>query len=64
MDASDRVFETARLLRQIEYEHKKQRQLDLIAELRVAEEQGDEAKANELRVTLNALIKEISRGKR
>ena len=64
MDASDRVFETARLLRQIEYEHKKQRQLDLIAELRIAEEQGDEAKANELRVTLNALIKEISRGKR
>lgn len=64
MDASERVFETARLLRQIEYEHKKQRQLDLIAELRRAEESGDEARAGELRVTLNALIKEISRGKR
>ena len=64
MDASERVFETARLLRQIEYEHKKQRQLDLITELRTAEESGDEVRAGELRVTLNALIKEISRGKR
>jgi DNA primase len=64
MDPQERVFETARLLRQIEHEHKKQKQLELIAELRSAEESGDEPKANELRITLNGLIKEISRGKR
>jgi DNA primase len=64
MDPSERVFETARLLRQIEHEHKKQKQLELIAELRSAENSGDEARANELRITLNTLIKEIQRGKR
>ena len=64
MDAQERVFETARLLRQIEHENKKQTQLELIAELRRAEEAGDEPKADALRVTLNTLIKEISRGKR
>ncbi|MBC7764700.1 DNA primase [Microbacteriaceae bacterium] len=64
MDPQERVFETARLLRQIEHEHKKQKQLELIMELRSAEDTGDEPKANELRVTLNGLIKEISRGKR
>jgi uncharacterized protein HemY len=64
MDPQERVFETARLLRQIEHEHKKQKQLELIAELRSAEETGDEPKADELRITLNGLIKEISRGKR
>jgi DNA primase len=64
MDPQERVFETARLLRQIQHEHNKQKQLELIAELRSAEETGDEPKADELRITLNGLIKEISRGKR
>jgi DNA primase len=64
MDPQERVFETARLLRQIEHEHKKQKQLELITELRSAEESGDEPRADELRITLNGLIKEISRGKR
>lgn len=64
MEPNDRVYETARLLRQIEYEHKKQKQRELIEELRMAENSGDEKTANELRVTLNALIKEIPRGKR
>lgn len=64
MEPNDRVYETARLLRQIEHEHKKQKQRELIEELRIAENSGDEKKANELRVTLNALIKEIPRGKR
>lgn len=64
MEPNDRVYETARLLRQIEYEHKKQKQRELIEELRMAENSGNEKTANELRVTLNALIKEIPRGKR
>lgn len=64
MATNDRALETARLLRQLEYEHKKQRQLELIEELRSAENSGDEKKAEELRMTLNTLIKEIQRGKR
>ena len=64
MNPTERVYETARLLRQIEYEHKKQRQLELIEELRSAESSGDEQKAAELRITLNTLIKEMPRGKR
>jgi hypothetical protein len=64
MDPTERVYETARLIRQIEHEYKKQQQLELITELRTAEAAGDEARAGELRVTLNTLIKEISRGKR
>ena len=64
MNPTERVYETARLLRQIEYEHKKQRQLELIEELRSAESSGDEEKAAQLRITLNTLIKEMPRGKR
>lgn len=64
MDSNERYYEAARLLRQIEHEHKKQTQADLIDELRIAEENGDEVKAMELRERLNNLIKEIARGKR
>ncbi|HRC28208.1 MAG TPA: DNA primase [Candidatus Saccharimonas sp.] len=64
MDAHERVFETARLLRLIETEHKKHRQQELIEKLRKAEADGDDTTADELRVTLNTLIKEIPRGKR
>jgi DNA primase len=64
MDTRELVFETARLLRLIETEHKKHRQQELIEELRKAEADGDDVTANELRVTLNTLIKEIPRGKR
>lgn len=63
-DTNDRYYETARLLRQIEHEHKKQTQEQLIAELRTAEEAGDEPRADELRKQVNELIKEIARGKR
>ena len=63
-DANDRYFETARLIRQIENEHKKQKQLKLIIQLREAEAEGDEPRAAALRIELNTLIKEIARGKR
>lgn len=63
-DGTDRYYETARLLRQIEHEHKKQTQEKLIIELRAAEASGDESEAEQLRQQLNQLIKEIARGKR
>ncbi|NCU38336.1 DNA primase [Candidatus Saccharibacteria bacterium] len=63
MEPNERVFETARLLRQVEYEHKKQKQLKLIEELRSVETSGDEVRAQELRIALNTLIKEMPRGR-
>ena len=63
-DTNERYYELARLLRQIEHEHKKQTQEQLIAELRTAEGAGDESRADELRKQVNELIKEIARGKR
>lgn len=63
-DSNDRIYETARLIRQIEHENKKQTQVTLIDELRDAETNGDELRAERLRVELNTLIKEIARGKR
>jgi DNA primase len=60
----DRYFETARLLRQVATEHKKQQKEVLTSQLRDAEETGDDARAHELRGQLNELIKEISRGQR
>jgi DNA primase len=63
-DSNDRYYEAARLIRQIEHEHKKQTQDTLIAELREAERVGDESAADRLRLELNALIKEIARGRR
>ena len=64
MDSNERYYETARLLRQIEHEHKKQTQAELVTELRSAELTGDEPHAVQLREQLNNLIKEIARGKR
>jgi DNA primase len=60
----DRYFETARLLRQVTNEHKKQRQEQLTSELRKAENSDDDVRAVELRTQLNTLIKEITRGQR
>jgi translation initiation factor 2B subunit (eIF-2B alpha/beta/delta family) len=60
----DRYFETARLLRQVATEHKKQQKDELTNQLRTAEENGEDTRANELRGQLNELIKEISRGQR
>lgn len=64
MDSNERYYETARLLRQIEHEHKKQTQAELVTELRSAESTGDEPRSVQLREQLNNLIKEIARGKR
>ncbi len=63
-DSNDRYFETARLIRQIENEHKKKKKVLLDKQLRQAEADGDEARANALRAELIPLIKEIARGKR
>lgn len=60
----DRYFEAARLIRQVENEHKKQTQEQLTNELREAERDGDDEKATSLRSRLNELIKEITRGQR
>lgn len=62
--SEDRYLEAARLIRQIENEHRKQRQSELVAKLREHEEQGNETEAQALRVELNELIKESARGKR
>lgn len=64
VDDNARYYETARLLRQIEHEHKKQKQEELINQLRNAERLKDEVSAADLRIELNQLIKEIARGKR
>lgn len=56
----DSSLEVAKLLRQTEVEHKKQTKEQLINELRVAEEDGDDAKATTLREKLHALIKETA----
>lgn len=58
----DRYFETARLLRQLENEHKKQTRRELTNQLRDAETSGDDEAASVLRTQLNTLIKEITRG--
>lgn len=60
----DRYFETARLIRQVVNEHKKQTRDQLISQLRDAEAVHDDVRAAELRLQLSVLIKEISSGKR
>lgn len=62
-DEQNRFYETARLIRQIENEYKKQKRDELITELRTAEEAQDETRADALRHELNDLIKEIARGR-
>jgi DNA primase len=63
-DDKDRYFETARLLRQVINEHKKQTREQLTHELRDAENRDDDDTATRLRTQLNTLIKEISHGQR
>ncbi|MDB5161950.1 MAG: dnaG [Candidatus Saccharibacteria bacterium] len=60
----DRYFETARLVRQLITEHKKNQKNDLTASLRLAEEAGEDEKANKIRQELNELIKEIPRAQK
>ena len=63
-DDKDRFYETARLIRYIENEHKKQTRAQLTVQLREAELADDEQTALRLREKLNTLIKEIARGQR
>ena len=56
----DSSLEVAKLLRQIEVEHKKQTKDRLITELRNAEADGDDTTAERLRAELLALIKETA----
>lgn len=63
MGDTNRFHETARLIRQIENEHKKQKRDTLTNELRNAEAVHDDALADDLRQQLNTLIKEIARGR-
>lgn len=60
----DRYFETARLLRQIVVEQKKNQKEILTKQLRDAEEIGDNTSADKIRQNINKLIKEIQRGKK
>ena len=60
----DRYFETARLLRQVITEHKKNQKNDLTAALRLAKEAGEDDKAMKIRQELNELIKEIPRAQK
>lgn len=62
--ADDRYFETARLIRQVAYENKTQKKHQLTEQLRIAEAEGDDTAATELRLQLNTLIKELARGRR
>ena len=59
----DRYFETARLIRQVANEHRKQTKNQLDEKLRDAEAASDAERAAELRGHINQLIKEIARGR-
>ena len=56
----DSSLEVAKLLRQVQVEHKKKTKDQLIHELRDAETSGDDATAERLRAELLALIKETA----
>lgn len=60
----DRYFEAARLVRQLITEHKQTQKNDLTAQLRIAEEEGDDEKAKLIRQQLNEIIKEIPRAQK
>lgn len=60
----DRYFETARLVRQLITEHKKIKKDDLTAQLRIAEDNGDDENATKIRQALNEIIKEIPRAQK
>ena len=64
LSAQDRYFEAAKFIQKIEREHLKDMRDHLVAELRQAEADDDELRAQKIRVELNALIKEIARGGR
>jgi DNA primase len=60
----DRFTETARLIRQVTTEHKKQQKDTLTEQLRDAETMGNEEAAADLRSRIHNLIKEIQSGQK
>ena len=60
----DRYLEAARLVRLTVTEHKQNQKEHLIAELRVAEDEGHDERTLQLRKALNELIKEMPRAKK
>ncbi len=63
VDSSNRLIETANLVRRIKDEQRKQKKAVLTIELRRAEEARDTQRIGELRSELSALIKESTRAK-
>lgn len=63
VDSSNRLIETANLVRRIKDEQRKQKKAGLTIELRRAEEARDTQRIGELRSELSALIKESTRAK-
>jgi DNA primase len=61
---NDRYMETARLIRQVATEYKKQQKDILTEQLREAETMGDEKAAADLRSRVHNLIKEIQSGQK
>lgn len=61
--SQDRYYETARLLRQVIIQNKKKQKDLLNEELRQAESNADDSRAEDLRKKINQLIKEIPSGK-
>ncbi len=59
---SERSLEAARLLRQMITEHMKQKRQLLTSELRAAEDEQNDVRAQEIRAELNTLIKEMRHG--
>lgn len=59
---NERSLEAARLLRQMITEHMKQKRQLLTSELRAAEDEQNDARAQEIRAELNTLIKEMRHG--
>lgn len=60
----DRSIEAARLVRQVITEHKQIQKDKLVADLRDAEETGDDVLATKIRQELNVIIKEINSAKK
>ncbi len=58
----ERSLEAARLLRQMTTEHMKQKRQFLTSELRTAEDEQNDERAQEIRAELNTLIKEMRHG--
>lgn len=64
VDTNDRLIEAAQLVQRVQKEQRSRIKKQLDKALRDAEAKGDEAVARDVRQQLNALIKEMKRGKR